>query len=171
MGRYTLSLRFDPRGWDDAYNEEKNNLLYYLKGFQVGLKHIGATSYAGGMSNRNVDVLITTVSLQDISSVQVRLVSKGYKVIDSTLPGLVTLVAPKKVEGYGVTVRIMEYASPIYNRFNAFDTLLREDQDRVTRYNEFRDEINLRCGPNFKKYQELKLNYIEALIDENFKFE
>ena len=171
MKRYSLSLRFDPRGWSETYEEEKNNLLYFLSGFQVGVKHIGATSYAGGMSNRNVDILIATQTMQDISSIQVRLQSKGYKLVDSTLPGLSTLVGPKKVNGYGITVRVMEYASMIYNRFNAFETLMKENQDRVTRYNEYREEISLRCGPDFQKYQELKLNYINGLIDEKFKFE
>lgn len=171
MKYYRLSLAFDPRSWDKTFEEEKNNLLFYLKDFKVAIKHIGATAYPGGMSNRNVDILIATVSMQDISSIQVRLQSKGYKVIDATKPEIVLMVGPKKVGNHGVSIRIMEYASDIYSRYNAFEILMKEDHSRITSYNEYRDELNRTYANNFKQYQELKINYINALIDENFRFE
>ena len=171
MKKFRSSLRFDPFAWDKTFKEEKNNLLYYLSNFKVAIKHIGATAYTGGMSNRNVDILVTTTSFEDISSVQVRLQSKGYKLIPTDRTDMVLLTGPKRINGYGVSIRIMEYASNIYNRFSAFETLLKEDHKRVTAYNKYRDEINIRCDRDFPKYQELKFNYINALIDEKFKFE
>lgn len=171
MRKRISSLKFDPKGWDKAFQEEKNNLLYYLKNFKVAVKHIGATAYPGGMSNRNVDILIATTTFEDVSSVQVRLESKGYKVISSNQLGFILLKSPKKVQGYGISIRIMEYGSAIFNRYNAFDILLKEDLNRVTRYNKYRDEISYEYFYDFSKYQELKLNYINAMIDENFKFE
>ena len=171
MKYISSSLKFDPRGWNAAYKEEKNNLLYYLKDFKVAIKHIGATAYPGGMSNRNVDILITTTSMQDISSVQVRLESKGYKLLDSSSTDIVMLKSSRLVNGYGITIRIMEYASSIYNRYAAFEILLKENKHRITKYNKYRDDISVIYYTNFKKYQELKLNYINHLIDVHFKFE
>ena len=171
MAKFVSALRFDPRGWTEAFKEEKNNLLFYLKSFKVAIKHIGATSYAGGMSNRNVDILIATSTFEDISSIQVRLESKGYKVISKDQKDLVMLKSAKKVNGYGITIRVMEYASPIFNRFNAFETLLKENNRRVVAYNKYREEIYRRHYQNFDRYQQLKFNYINHLIDEKFRFE
>ena len=165
-------LFFDPKGWTETFIDEKNNLLYYLKDYKVAVSHIGSTSYPGGRSNRNVDLLVSVTSLKDLSSVLVRLQSKKYKLIESSDNGdLYVLVGPSKVLGYGVTVRLMEYASTIYNRYQAFASLLKEDQDKVRRYNEFRLELVEKYGANWVKYNRLKQDYINMVIDENYKFE
>lgn len=166
------SLEFNPRGWRETFIDEKNNLLYYLKDFKVAINHIGATAYVAGRSNRNVDLLVTTTSLSDLQSVMVRLVSKKYKVIEQSHDGdFYLLVGPNKVQGYGVSVRLMVYASNIFNRYQAFITLLKEDNNRVLRYNDFRLELLETYGSDWQKYNQMKQNYINLMIDENYKFE
>ena len=165
-------LEFDPRGWRETFIDEKNNLLFYLKDFRVSITHIGATSFNGGKSNRNVDILVATSNFADLYSVLVRLQSKKYKLIEQSEKGdFFLLVGPNKVLGYGVSIRLMEYASPIFNRYHAFMILLKERNSRVMRYNDYRLELIQRCGDNWKKYSELKQNYISMMIDEYFKFE
>lgn len=165
-------LDFDPRGWHETFKDEKNNLLYYLKDFKVSISHIGATSFVGGRSNRNVDVLLTVTNFKDVQSVMVRLVSKKYKILEQSTSGdFYFFVGPSKVQGYGVTVRLMEYASPIFNRYQAFLTLLKESAERVRKYNNFRLELLDKCGDDWKKYSQIKQDYINSIIDDNFKFE
>lgn len=165
-------LRFDPEGWRETFSEEKNNLQYYLKNFKLAITHIGATAIKGGRSNRNVDILITSESLSDASSISIRLQSKGYKLLDyNDGHEIITLVAPKKVLGYGVTIRVVVYASEVYVRFNAFASLLKEHEQLVKRYNEFRENIAHKCGADWKQYRKLKIDYVNLLLEENFKFE
>ena len=165
-------LNFDPTGWGLAYQEEKNNLQYYLKGFKVAINHIGATAYKNGRSNRNVDVLITVLSLADLNAAVVRLQSKGYKLINyEEGHECTTLVVPKKVLGYGVTIKVMLYASEIYKRHDAFITLVKEHEHLVRQYNAYRDELTRKCGNDWQSYRKLKTDYINLLIEEHFKFE
>lgn len=165
-------LRFDPTGWSETFQEEKNNLQYYLKNFKIAITHIGATAYKDGRSNRNVDILITVEDLPTLSAVSVRLQSKGYKFINyEDGHDINTLVSPTKVLGYGVTIKLVLYASEIYKRFNAFATLLKEHEHLVRQYNEFRDTLSLKCGRDWQKYRELKLDFINLLLEEHFKFE
>lgn len=165
-------LRFDPDGWRETFLEEKNNLQYYLKNFKLAITHFGATALKGGRSNRNVDVLITSENLSDVSSISVRLQSKGYKLIDyEDGHEIVTLVGPKKVLGYGVTIRVVVYASEIYVKYNAFASLLKEHEQLVKRYNEYRESLAYKCGADWKQYRKLKIDYINLLLEENFKFE
>ena len=166
-------LRFDPDGWNETFKEEKNNLQYYLRTFKVAINHIGATAYKNGRSNRNVDILITTVDLNDLTAVVVRLQSKGYKLIHYEEDGheCSTLVAPKRVLGYGVTIKVMVYASEIYKRFNAFSILLKEHEHLVRLYNEYRYDSLCKTGRNWKAYRKMKLDYIALLLEEHFKFE
>ena len=165
-------LRFDPDGWGKAFQEESNNLHYFLSSFKVAIVHHGATALKDGRSNRNVDILITVESLADLSAVMVRLQSKGYKLIDyENNPDYHLMVAPKKACGYGVTIRIMVYASKTYSRYNAFVALLKEHEQLLRQYNDFRDSITKKCGNNWKEYRTLKTDYINAMIDEYFKFE
>ena len=165
-------LRFDPTGWRETYEEERNNLQYYLKGFKVAINHFGATAYKNGRSNRNVDILITVETIADLSAIVVRLQSKGYKLVDyEEGHECYTLVGPKKVLGYGVSLKLMLYASELYNRYNAFITLLKEHEHLVRQYNEYRDNLSHKCGKNWKTYRQLKIDYINSLLEEHFKFE
>lgn len=166
-------LRFDPEGWRETFLEEKNNLQYYLKNFKVAISHFGATAYKNGRSNRNVDILITVQDLKDLTAVVVRLQSKGYKLVvyEDENHECSTLIAPKKVLGYGVTLKVMVYASSLYNRFNAFINLLKEHEHLIRLYNEYRDDIRYKCKNNWKEYRRLKIDYINLLIEEHFKFE
>ena len=168
----SMPLKLDARNWDKAYQIEKDNLSYYLRDFKVSINHYGATSILNGRSNRNVDILLCAFSLVDLSSVKVRLESKGYKLVQyEENPDYYVLVAPKKANGYGVSIRLMLYASQTYLRYNAFYLLLKENPELVIRYNNFREEITLKCGKNWRMYWKLKNNYINQVIDENFKFE
>ena len=165
-------LRFDPTGWRETFEEEKNNLQYYLKNFKIAINHIGATAYKNGRSNRNVDILITVESIADLSAIVVRLQSKDYKLIDyQEGHDISTLVAPKKILGYGVTIRVILYASEIYNHYNAFITLLKEHEHLVRQYNEYRDNLIHKVSGDWNKYRELKIDYINLLLEEHFKFE
>lgn len=165
-------LRFDPVGWTETYKEEKNNLQYYLKNFKIAITHIGATSYRNGRSNRNVDILVTVESLSELSAVVVRLQSKGYKLINyEEGQNVSTLIVPKKVLGYGVTIRVMVYASEIFNRYNAFITLLKEHEHLIREYNKFRDDLSHKYSRDYNTYRKLKIDYINLLLEEHFKFE
>ena len=165
-------LRFDPTGWGNTFKEEKNNLQYYLKNFKVSINHIGATSYKNGRSNRNVDILVTVETLSDLSAVIIRLQSKGYKLINyEEGQDVSTLIVPKKVLGYGVTIKVMVYASEIFNRYNAFITLLKEHEHLVKEYNKFRDELTRKYSRDYNTYRKLKIGYINLQLEEHFKFE
>lgn len=165
-------LRYDPEGWKESFLEEKNNLQYYLKNFKVAITHFGATAYKNGRSNRNVDIMITVENMVELTSVVVRLQSKGYKLINYEEGNdCSTLVGPKKVLGYGITIKVLVYASEIYNRYNAFITLVREHEQIIRLYNDYRDNIRRKCGLNWKEYRRLKIDYINLLLEEHFKFE
>lgn len=165
-------LRFDPVGWSETYKEEKNNLQYYLKSFKVAITHIGATAYKNGRSNRNVDLLVTVDSLSDLSAVVVRLQSKGYKLINYEEGHEVsTLVGPKKVLGYGVTIKVMLYASETFNKYNAFITLVKEHEHLIRQYNDYRFELTRKYRSDYNTYRKLKIDYINLLLEEHFKFE
>ena len=165
-------LRFDPEGWKQTFVEEKNNLQYFLKNFKIAITHIGATAYKNGKSNRNVDIMITVDNMVDLSSIVVRLQSKGYKLINYEEGNdCSTLVVPKKVLGYGVTIKVLVYASDTYNRYNAFMTLLREHEHLIRSYNDYRDNIARKYRHDWQKYRQLKIDYINLLIEEHFKFE
>lgn len=164
-------LRFDPTGWRKTFEEERNNLQYYLKNFKLAINHIGATAYKNGRSNRNVDILITVETVADLSAVVVRLQSKGYKLVNyEEGHDISTLIVPKKVLGYGVTIRVVLYASEIYKRYNAFIALVKEHEHLVKQYNEYRDSLLRKCS-DWSSYRQLKIDYINLLLEEHFKFE
>ena len=165
-------LKFDPNGWKKSFEEEKINLLFALKDFSVSIKHIGATAYTNGRSDRNVDILLLTKDLKDIYTIQMRLCAKGYKSIEEySQQDLQVLVKKTKVGGYGVTIRIMEYGSPIHTRYYGFMMLMKDDSGLIHRYNAYRYELQQKCGKDWKKYHELKQDYIEMTIDERCRFE
>ena len=165
-------LRFDPTGWGETFKEERNNLHYYLKDFKIAIVHFGATAYKNGRSNRNVDILITVENIADLSAVVVRLQSKGYKLVNyEEGHECSTLVGPKKILGYGITIKVILYASETFNRYHAFITLLKEHEHLVRLYNEYRYDLAIKCGRDWESYRQLKIDYINLLLEEHFTFE
>ena len=167
-----MMLRFDPEGWHKTFLEERNNLQFYLRKFKVAIVHVGATAYKNGRSNRNVDILITVNSLADLSMISARLQTKKYKLINyEDEQDIIYLVGPKKINGYGVTIRVMLYASEFYKRYIAFITLLKEHEHLVKLYNQYRENIYVNYYSDWKTYRKLKTDYINLLLEEHFKFE
>ena len=165
-------LSYEPSKWTASYKKEKNDLLYLLSNFNIGISHIGATSVPAGRSDRNIDVLIVAESIADVSSVTVKLQANGYKYINyMSTHECSLLVKQKRVEGCGVTVRVVAYASDTYNRINAFMTYLRESNSRIQSYNNFREALSEKYKNDWKSYYRHKKDYINEIIEENFKFE
>lgn len=166
------SLKFDPKGWQAAYLEEKNNLLYLLSRYDVKIEQIGATSIPSGRSDRNVDILVVAKSIPDMSSIAFKLQNSNYKVLDYLVTSESSaLVKKTKVKGYGVTIRVVVNASKVHNRINAFQIYLKEEYSHIKKYNDFREELNKKFPNDWKSYYRRKRDYINATIDENFKFE
>ena len=165
-------LSFKPAQWDKAFVSERNNLFFLLPQFKINVDHIGATSVTNCRSFRNVDILVSTHEFVDVHTIAMMLESKEYRPLDDKQDiNCITLVKKKKVNGCGVTVRVVQYASPIYNRFLAFKVLLQENFDRVAKYNSFRETLISNVKFNIEEYNKAKYDYINALIDEHFKFE
>ena len=166
------SLRFEPSKWEACYTKEKNNLLYLLSNFNIGISHIGATAVAGSRSNRNVDILVVASSIADVSAITLKLRLNGYKFIEyMSNHECSVMVKEHKVNEFGITLRVVAYASNMYNRINAFQTYLHESIMRVRHYNDFREQLLKKYGNDWKSYYRHKKEYINSIIDENFKFE
>ena len=165
-------LRFDPKGWDAAYLAERNNLLYLLNGFNFKIEQIGATSINSGRSNRNVDIMIVANSVADISSITMKLQTQKYKYLSYLSDHEIsTLVKQTRVNKYGITLRVVLNASKMHLRINAFQIYLKEDYRNAQKYNNFRAELWRKYRKDWKSYYRCKRDYINATIDENFKFE
>ena len=166
------SLRFDPKGWDATYIAEKNNLLYLLSGFNFKVEQIGATSINSGRSNRNVDIMVVAESIPDVYSIVSKLQTSKYKSLDYLSDSeIVTLVKQTKVNGYGITLRVVANASRWHLRINAFQIYLNENYQNIKRYNDFRAELSRKYRHDWKSYYRCKRDFINAAIDERFKFE
>lgn len=166
------NFEYQPEKWSDAFNQEKINLKFILGDIKVSIEHIGATSIPVCMSAKNVDILLSINDIIDATTVQNLLCNREYRLVPqySDVDCLV-LVKKTKVLGYGITLRIMQYASQRYNEFKAFKTYLMEDRSRVRAYNRFREELLKKCGADFETYRLTKQNYIEGIVKENFRFE
>ena len=168
----TKYLEFRPEEWDKAFISERNNLLFLLPQFKINVEHIGATSVNGCRSFRNVDILVSTHNFIDIHTIGMLLESKEYREIkEQSTVDCVVLVKKKKVNKMGVTVRVVEYASKTYSRIMAFKVLLQENYSRVVNYNNFREGLITKVNFDIAKYNEIKYDYINQQVDENFKFE
>ena len=166
------SLRFDPKGWDATYIAEKNNLLYLLSCFNFKVEQIGASSINSGRSNRNVDIMIVAESIPDVYSIVAKLQTAKYKSLDYLSDSeIVTLVKQTKVNGYGITLRVVANASRWHLRINAFQIYLNENYQNIKRYNDFRAELSHKYHHDWKSYYRCKRDFINAAIDERFKFE
>ena len=165
-------LSFKSADWEKAFSIEKDNLLFLLPQYKMNIEHIGATSINNCRSFRNVDILISVNNFADIYTIAMLLASKEYK----ELPELGNincrlLVKRHKVNGCGVTVRVVEYASETYRRFIMFRTLLNEDYNKVQGYNYFRENLIKKVEFDIAEYNRIKYDYINSFLDENCKFE
>ena len=165
-------LLYKPEKWDKAFINERANLLFELPNFKMNIEHIGATSVTNGRSFRNVDIMISVNNFADIYTITMLLETKGYKEIKelSTL-GVALLVKQKKVNRQTITVRVVQYGGEFFSRAHAFRTLLQENYDRIQKYNQYREKLISEVGFDIAKYNEAKYQYINQMIDENFKFE
>jgi len=165
-------FEYKPTQWDKAFASEKDSLLFNLPQFRINVEHIGATSINNCRSFRNVDILVSTKNFVDISTIAMMLESKDYRRINElSAIDCIVLVKRNRVFGCGITVRVVQYASLLYQRYMAFRTLLTLSYDRVQKYNEFRRDLFERVGHDITKYNQAKQNYINGLVDERYKFE
>lgn len=142
MERNVDFLEYKPSLWSEVYQQEKDNLLFLLPQFKVNIEHIGATAVNSCRSFRNVDILVSTSTFNDIYSVTNVLGAKEYKEMRSLSSiDCLVLIKKHKVNGVGVTVRVVEHASDVYNRIHAFLILLKESYYRVQKYNQFRETL------------------------------
>ena len=164
-------LEYRPKEWQKAFISERDNLLFLLPQFKFNVEHIGATSVLNGRSFRNVDILISVHNFADIYTIAMILASKDYK----ELPELGdlncrVLVKKTKVNSCGITLRVVEHASNTYNRIVSFKYYL-SDYDHIQKYNLFRESLFKSVKRNISEYNKVKYDYINSLIDENYKFE
>ena len=165
-------LQYHPVMWEKAFISERDNLRFELPKFRVTIEHIGATSVNNCRSFRNVDILLSVHNFEDIFTVAMILGSKDYRELrDLNTIDCVVLAKKTKVYGFGVTVRVVQYASNFYNRINCFQIYLKESRARVLRYNEYREVLFEKVHRNIAEYNRIKYDYINSIIDENFKFE
>ncbi len=166
-------LEYHPVDWDKAFISERDNLLFLLPQFKVNVEHIGATSVNNCRSFRNVDILVSTHNFTDIHTIAMMLCSKEYKELKelSTIDCVVLVKKYKVNKRYGVTVRVVQYASNIYNRIVSFKLLLKDSYDRVQKYNLFREQLFKQVNSNIAEYNKVKYDYINSLLDDNYKFE
>lgn len=165
-------LEYKPAIWDKIFVNEKANLHFHLPQYKFNVEHIGATSVPNCRSFRNVDIMISLHDFKDIHTVALLLATKEYKIIkERSTPDCMVLAKTQKYQKVGVTIRIVQYAGRWFNRCHAFLTLLRENYDRVIKYNNFREELFVKVNGNIAQYNQIKGNYINSIIDDNFKFE
>ena len=166
-------LEYHPVDWDKAFISERDNLLFLLPQFKVNIEHIGATSINNCRSFRNIDILVSAHEFTDVHTIAMMLCSKEYKELKelSTMDCVVLVKKYKVNKRYGVTVRVVQYASNIYNRFISFKLLLKDSYDRVQKYNFFREQLFKQVNFNIAEYNKVKYDYINSLIDDNYKFE
>ena len=165
-------LSYSPDIWNKVFASERDNLLFELPQFKIKVEHIGATSVKNCRSFRNVDILVIAKNFKDISTIAMILSSKDYKELRELSSIYCALLVKKsKVLDCGITVRVVEYGSKIYNRINCFQTYLKKSGINVQQYNIFREESIRRSNMDITKYNKTKYDYINLKIDENFRFE
>lgn len=165
-------LEYHPTTWEKVFATEVNNLRFNLPKFRFNIEHIGATSVNNCRTFRNVDILLSVHDFKDIYTISMILQSKEYREVkEMSTVDCVVLSRKAKLYGCGVTLRIVQHASPTYNRFICFQIYLKESFTRVMKYNEFRETLFEQVKYNINEYNKVKYDYINSLIDENFKFE
>ena len=166
-------LEYHPTDWDKVFASERDNLLFLLPQYKINVEHIGATSINNCRSFRNVDILVSTHDFKDVHTIAMLLCSKEYKELKelSTVDCVVLVKKYKVNTKYGVTVRVVQYASDIYNRIISFRLLLKDSYDRVQKYNIFRENLFKQVGCDITKYNQVKYDFINQQIDEFYKFE
>ena len=165
-------LSYDIEKWKTAFNQEKTNILFLLPNYKVNVEHIGATSVNNCRSFRNVDILVSTSNFADIYTIAMILGTKDYKELNELSDLNCRVLARRnKINGCGVTIRVVEYASLTYNRFISFKLYLNDSYEHVQKYNYFREALFEKTNHNISEYNKIKYDYINAVLDENYKFE
>lgn len=165
-------LEYHAKEWDQIFKDEFNNIHFLLPDMKLKIEHIGATSLSGSYSFRNVDLMIATSSLADIYTAKMMLSVLGYK----EMPELgneqcVVMVKQKKYHKIGVTLRIVEYGSEMYNSFTQFKNLLQTDIHRVNEYNSFRDNLFEEVNKDIKEYNKRKYAFIKKMVETDWNSE
>lgn len=165
-------LAYNHKDWSKAFQMERDNILFLLPQYKITIEHIGATSVNNCRSFRNVDILVSVHNFADVYTITMLLASKEYKELPELSDINCRVLAKKhKVNDCGVTVRVVEYASDTYNRFISFKLFLKDSFDAVQKYNLFREALFEKVEHNISEYNRIKYDYINSLLDENYKFE
>ncbi len=109
--------------WNLMFEKEKEHLLNLLKDQKVEtIEHIGATSVNQCSTFGTIDIMISLQSYLDLVTIKNILIRKGYEYVKHFSDDLncVYLVGRNKNKQIVSTVRIVEYASIIYQQLLLF---------------------------------------------------
>lgn len=161
-------LPFDNR-WKKYFAKEKELLSKALVGQKINsIEHIGATSVVMCGTYGTIDLLLAIPSYLDFLTIKNLLDKKGYEFIQrGSLLEELFFVRRNEKKQIVATIRLVEYASQKYKEYETFKIYLKANPNNVKKYNEFRQQLLNVCDGEVKRYQEVKANYIEAVLKEN----
>ena len=155
--------------WKIYFERERDYLIAALGSIKYeNIEHIGATSVVLCKTAGTIDLLLSIKNKIDFITVKNVIIRKGYQVIEnlSNYDKEVFFVRRNKYGKIVATIRLVEYCSDEYNRIVSFKYYLRQSEQHVKRYNDFRETLIKKCGRNYKKYQSVKADFIESVLNE-----
>ena len=155
--------------WRGYFEKEKAILLNALKGYKIDkVEHIGATSVVLCNTAGTIDLLLSIPSKMDMFTIKNILLRQGYLYNDSMSNNDVFLFYRKdKNNNVLSTIRLVEFASETYNNIKLFKFYLKEKDEHVIKYNEFRYSLATTCHGDYAEYEKGKKAYIESIIERN----
>ena len=154
--------------WKDVFLEEKKMLLLALRGQRVlNIEHVGATSVVLCKTCGTIDLLCSIASKYDLETIRNILTSRNYQFLQSmSNDECYTFARRNEKKQIVALIRVVEQASKIYKETILFKHYLRETEDHVLTYNQFRKALLEQCDGDVKQYQKIKKNYIESILHD-----
>ena len=157
--------------WKLYFRNEKALLLDALENHKyIKIEHIGATSIVLGDTCGTIDLLLSIRSKVDFFTIKNQICRKGYEFVPTKSDNdMFFFIRRNSKREIIATIRLVEYASDIYNRIKMFQFYLREKDEHVLKYNEFKHALVMKDKKNIKQYEDAKKAYIQSKLEMHCK--
>ena len=154
--------------WKDAFLEEKKRLLIALHGQKdINVEHVGATSVVLCKTCGTIDLMCAIPSKYELETIKNKLTSRGYQFLSSmSTDDCYSFARRNENKQIVALIKVVEQASKLFKEAILFKGYLREREDHVLTYNQFRKALLEQCNGDVKQYQKIKKNYIESILHD-----
>ena len=146
--------------WSAFFQKEKAILSNALSDQKISkIEHIGATSVVLSNTAGTIDILLSIPSALDLFTFKNLLSVRGYFFVADKSSNTVFFFLRRDENGHIVaTVRLVEFASDDYNKFKLFKFYLKEKDEHVLKYNDFRYTLAVNCNGDRQEYAKLLIS-------------